>query len=183
MNGPIFLIGLPGCGKTTVGKILADALGWAFRDSDLAVLKLVQADQPEISELLDMYAAIGNGQFREYEYTALAELSFQPRAVIATGGGFVTLPKSFDLIKTAVQVVFLDCPITELAKRISGMPQRPMFRGAAIIDKLATLERERKPRYQKLAKFTVDATREPAAVAREINGLLENKGAGQSHER
>jgi len=70
MNGPIFLIGLPGCGKSTVGKIVAKDLGFDFCDSDQTVLELVHHDHPQISELLHMYAAIGNQQFREYEYSA-----------------------------------------------------------------------------------------------------------------
>lgn len=156
---PIFLIGLPGSGKSTIAKYFSKKHNLGFIDTDEEILKMVNHDFPEINTLLKMYAEIENSTFREYEYKVLIKVAELANIIGAIGGGFVTFEKSKNLVNTFSNVVFLECNIEELYQRIVKMPERPMFKDTSIIDKLIILENDRKEKYLNIAKYKLNGDR------------------------
>ncbi|KAK3426145.1 hypothetical protein EUGRSUZ_F02664 [Eucalyptus grandis] len=119
----IFLVGMMGSGKTTVGKILSEALGYTFVDSDKYVEQAIGQDS-----VTQIFKQRGECIFRDYESDALRKLSFTPQQVVATGGGAVVRPINWKYIKQGVSV-FLDVPLDALARRIAavGTASRPLL--------------------------------------------------------
>ncbi|KAI8531604.1 hypothetical protein RHMOL_Rhmol11G0149200 [Rhododendron molle] len=124
LNGRcIFLVGMMGCGKTTVGKVLSEALGYSFVDSDKYVEEAVGG-----SPVAQIIKQFGESSFRDYESEALMNLSLMSRQVVATGGGAVTLPINWKYMKEGISV-YLDVPLDALACRIAavGTDSRPLL--------------------------------------------------------
>jgi shikimate kinase len=131
----IFLIGMMGTGKTTVGKVLAQHLGYRFLDTDVFIEKVAGQTISEI------FAQEGENYFRELETQILAELSAYTRSVIATGGGIVMRPKNWSYLHHGL-VVWLDAPVELLQKRLAEDNTRPLR------DKLPSLLEKRQPLYE-----------------------------------
>ncbi|KAI3431918.1 Shikimate kinase [Psidium guajava] len=119
----IFLVGMMGSGKTTVGKILSEALGYTFVDSDKYVEQAIGQDS-----VTQIFKQRGECIFRDYESDALRKLSFMPQQVVATGGGAVVRPINWKYIRQGVSV-FLNVPLDALARRIAavGTDSRPLL--------------------------------------------------------
>lgn len=124
LNGSsIFLVGMMGSGKTTVGKVLAEAMGYSFIDSDLYVEQAIGG--LSVSQIFNEY---GEKFFRAKESEALRELSSMPQQVVGTGGGAVVQSDNWYYMKRGV-TVFLDVPLDTLARRIAavGTNSRPLL--------------------------------------------------------
>ena len=122
----IALIGMPGCGKTTVGRALADLLGRPFYDAD------EQIETRAGRKIPDIFAQDGEAAFRRLETEVLAELSRQSGAVIATGGGVVTREENRDLLRQNSTIVWLQRDLHSLP--LAGRPvsqSRPLNELAA----------------------------------------------------
>ncbi|KAL4012953.1 hypothetical protein IC575_025100 [Cucumis melo] len=127
LNGrSIYLVGMMGSGKTTVGKVLSNALGYSFSDSD----SLVEEDTGiSVAEIFKVY---GEDFFREREFMLLTEalrkLSLMRQFVISTGGGAVTRSINWKYMHKGISV-WLDVPLEALVKRISavGTNSRPLL--------------------------------------------------------
>lgn len=119
----IFLVGMMGSGKTTVGEILSDALDYTFADSDKYVEKLMGG-----TSVAQIFEGSGEAYFREYESKALQKLSLVPQQVVATGGGAVVRPLNWRFMRQGI-TVFLDVPLDALARRIVtvGTDSRPLL--------------------------------------------------------
>ncbi|MDO4154319.1 MAG: shikimate kinase [Clostridia bacterium] len=104
----IVLVGMPGCGKSTVGKALAKRLSRPFFDADEEIVKRAGKPIPEI------FQAEGEAGFRKIETEVLFDLCRQSGAVIATGGGAVTVPKNHDILRQNSLVVFINRDIAVL---------------------------------------------------------------------
>lgn len=104
----LVLIGMPSCGKSTIGKAVAEILGKEFIDSDDEIVKKEGISIPEIFE------RSGEKGFREIESSVIAELSLKQGAVVATGGGAILNKHNVDLLKGNGTVVFIDRPIDML---------------------------------------------------------------------
>lgn len=104
----IVLVGMPGCGKSTVGKALAKRLSRPFFDTDEEIVRRVGKPIPEI------FQAEGEAGFRQIETEVLFDLCRQSGAVIATGGGAVTVPKNHDILRQNSMVVFINRDIAVL---------------------------------------------------------------------
>src|SRR4051812_17648318 len=100
----LFLIGYRGTGKSTVGPLLAAALGWEFADAD----DLIEAAAGR--SVADIFAAEGEAGFRDREAAALAELCRGERRVVATGGGAVLRPANRELLAASGFVAWLTAP-------------------------------------------------------------------------
>ena len=104
----IVLIGMPSCGKTTLGKLLAQELGKEFIDTDLEIVKKAGMQIPEIFE------KFGEEYFRNLESEVIKELSVKQSLVIATGGGAVLRPENVDALRQNGKIIFIDRPLDML---------------------------------------------------------------------
>lgn len=156
----IYLLGFMGSGKTTVGALLAKALGWPFIDLDATIETGQRQTIPQI------FAQAGEPFFRELEHAALTEASKTQPAVIALGGGTFVQQANLEFIReTEGATVWLDCSPEELQRRCEGIDNRPLFRDAASFRQLFD---QRLPFYQ-LAQYRVSsAGRAPQEVVEEI---------------
>ncbi|KAF8723526.1 hypothetical protein HU200_021474 [Digitaria exilis] len=124
LNGRcIYLVGMMGSGKSTVGKILAEVLGYSCFDSDKLVEQAV--GMPSVAQIFKVHS---EAFFRENESSVLRDLSSMRRLVVATGGGAVIRPINWNYMKKGLSV-WLDVPLDALAKRIAqvGTASRPLL--------------------------------------------------------
>jgi len=159
----IFLLGFMGSGKSTVGKLLAGALGWPLIDLD----SIIEAGQG--LTIREMFENSGELFFRQVERAALEEASKAEPAVIALGGGTFAQPSNVDLIRgSGGTTVWLDCPPEILRERCRGMQNRPLFRDEQSFTQLFM---ERVP-YYRLAEFRISTEeRRPEEVVEQILSL------------
>lgn len=143
----IILIGMPGCGKSTVGVVLAKALGMDFIDSDLVIQKEMGA---KLSQLIDQH---GDAGFREIENRINAELMAE-NSIIATGGSVVYGEDAMRHLKDIGTVVYLKLSYEAIEDRLGDLHAR----GVTIQPgwTLRDLYNERVPLYEKWADVTVD---------------------------
>jgi len=165
----VFLIGFMGAGKTTVGKVLAQRLGWKFYDLDQLI------ENREQRSIASIFAESGENAFRAIESAVLTELLEQhlkeDSAVVALGGGAFVQPHNRAALQQAGAVtVLLSAPLEELARRCqSAGNQRPL---AGDQKKLEQLFAGRQEAYG-LAQFRVETQGKPVQqVVKEIERLL-----------
>ncbi len=137
----ILLIGMPGCGKSTVGKLLAKRLGRPFVDADEEIVSRAGKNIPEI------FAESGEAGFRALEHQVMEDLCRKSGLVIAAGGGAVTIPANHDPMRQNSRLVFLRRDLSKLPS--AG---RPISQSRRIED----IYRERLPLYTALADWTLD---------------------------
>ncbi len=120
---PIFLVGFMGCGKTTVGRLLAERLGWSFVDLDQ---RIAESEGRTISEI---FSEAGETAFRAAERLALSSIASVTDTVVATGGGLYSDPENRSLITgLGGWSVFLDVPWPVLEARLGNQDSsRPMW--------------------------------------------------------
>ncbi|MBM0740473.1 shikimate kinase [Phormidium sp. CLA17] len=116
----LYLIGMMGAGKTTLGKHLAQELGYRFFDTDSVIEQVAQQSIP------DLFAAEGESGFRALETQVLAELSAYTRLAIATGGGIVLRQQNWSYLRHGI-IVWLDVPLSELHRRLQEDQHRPLL--------------------------------------------------------
>ena len=148
----LVLIGMPGCGKTAVGKLLAERLDRPFFDAD-ALLTERYGDIPTI------FAEQGEEAFRAMETEILEELGKQSGAIIATGGGCVTRPENYPLLRQNGRIIRLCRPIEALPTE-----GRPLSQSTP----LAALLERREPLYASWAEITIDNNGTPEDAAQAI---------------
>ncbi|MHC1717605.1 MAG: shikimate kinase [Acidaminococcaceae bacterium] len=158
----IVLIGMPGSGKTTIGKILAAKLGRNFCDADHL---LEEWEGTTIKELF----AVSEENFREAETRTIKKLAAARDLVVATGGGVVKRPENMELLKVNGIIIFIDrCP--ELICTDVDVASRPLL--AAGRQRIFELYKERFDLYQKYKDFVVCNNGEPETAVGEILNLL-----------
>ncbi|WP_395751274.1 shikimate kinase [Prosthecobacter sp.] len=146
----ILLIGLMGSGKTTVGRIVAQMIGFKMIDTDHLIVDTARKSIPEI------FATEGEAAFRLRESAALRSLLGKRGCVIATGGGIVTQPRNLAILRHLGYIVWLDADPERLARRTAVNNNRPLLSGEE--DPKAKLERlltERKPLYKGLSDLRI----------------------------
>ena len=114
----IALIGMPGCGKSSVGRKLAQSLGRRFIDLDRMVEETAGKRIPQL------FAEDGEAAFRRYEHAALAKAAKENGVVIATGGGIVTQQENYRLLRQNGVIVLLERPLSELSSEGRPLSQR-----------------------------------------------------------
>src|SRR5688500_1502895 len=159
--GPgVVLVGMPGSGKSTVGRIVAERLGRPFVDTD-ALFEQVQG-VPVPDYLLEN----GEAAFREAEAAAVARACAVRGAVVGAGGGAVLEPLNRWALWHHGVVAWLDAPAEVLSARLHADPiQRPTFQPYDA-DRLASVQAERSGFYR-AADLTLDASRDPSRIADE----------------
>ena len=137
----IVLIGMPGCGKSTIGKALAERLNRNFVDADAEIVRLAGKSIPEI------FAEDGEAVFRDYESQVLSDLGKRSCLVIATGGGCVTKQRNYRLLHQNSTIFWLKRDLTLLPT-----DGRPLSQS----NKLADLYEVRRPMYESFADCIID---------------------------
>lgn len=154
---PIVLVGMPGSGKSTVGRRLAEALGRRFVDSDREIERHCGVSVATIFEYE------GEEGFRRREAAVIAQLIGEPRTVLATGGGSLLRQETRALLAARGYVIFLDVSLAELWRRVRRNRNRPLLQGDDPHARLAQLCADRTPLYREAAALTVSGARQPAA--------------------
>ena len=149
----IILIGMPGCGKSTVGKLLSPRCGRPFIDADACIEELAGCTIPQI------FANEGEDAFRAYETQVLTKLTKASGTIIATGGGCVTREENAPLLKQNSQVIWLKRDVQSLPT--SGRPLSQSH-------DLQQMYGIRKPLYEKLADLIIENQGSPDQTAEEI---------------
>ncbi|HLV81034.1 MAG TPA: shikimate kinase [Chthonomonadaceae bacterium] len=162
--GNLILIGFMGAGKSTVGKLCAAHLGYAFVDSDAVI------EAHAGCSVAQLFAARGERAFRRLERQALAALSARPGVVIATGGGAVLDADNVALLRARGRVVLLLASPEAVLARVGEAATRPLLAGA--LDprsRIAALLAERDAAYRRAAHHCVDTLqRTPEQVAEDV---------------
>lgn len=153
---PIVLIGMPGSGKSTVGRRLAAALGRRFVDSDREIERHCGVSVTTIFEYE------GEEGFRRREAALIAELIGEPGTVLATGGGSVVSQETRAVLAAQGYVVFLEVSLAELWRRVRRNRNRPLLQASDPHARLAQLCADRTPLYRGIADLTVSGARQPA---------------------
>ena len=156
----IFLCGFMGCGKTTVGKLLAEKSGRVFVDMDAYI------EDREHRTIAEIFASDGESHFRALEretVSALADSGF----VVATGGGAMVDPANAQAAKQGGQVIFIDTPFDICFERISGDKRRPL---AATASREELKERFdfRREKYLAAADSVIDGSGSPIQIVKLI---------------
>jgi len=153
----LILIGMPGCGKSTVGKRLAEITGRKFIDADAAITEKVGISIPEI------FAKGGENAFRSIEISVLSEICKGSGLVIATGGGCVTKKENYPILHQNGRIIWLK-------RDISALPTdgRPLSQS----NDLTEMYHKRAPLYQSFADLTVDNNAQQEETAERILGGL-----------
>lgn len=172
IQGNIFLVGLMGAGKTSVGRQLARRLGKTFVDSDQEIERATGVRIPVIFEIE------GEAGFRERETRILAELVRQRDIVLATGGGAVLAPENRALLSANGTVIYLRATPVELWKRTRHDRNRPLLRTADPLVRLVELFEQRDPLYTSVADLVVETGTQ--SVGRLVHRLVHELAFHQS---
>ncbi|MFZ6688596.1 bifunctional shikimate kinase/3-dehydroquinate synthase AroKB [Undibacterium sp. SXout11W] len=153
MSGNIFLVGLMGSGKTTVGRALARKLNKRFIDSDHEIEARTGVSIPVIFEIE------GEVSFRQREADVIRDLTALDGIVLATGGGAVLNPESLRYLHERGTVIYLRAGINSILQRTRNDKNRPLLRTADPRKKLEELEAQRHPLYQQAAHLIIETGR------------------------
>lgn len=167
--GNIFLVGMMGAGKTTIGKALARKLDRQFFDTDQVIAQRTGVAIPIIFEIE------GEDGFRARESTVIRDLSQLSNSVIATGGGVVLRERNREILKTAGTVIYLRASPDDLWRRTSRDRNRPLLQTANPQQTLRDLYAQRDPLYHEVADIIVDTSSQ--SVLRLVNELLQKLSA------
>jgi shikimate kinase / 3-dehydroquinate synthase len=168
-NDNIFLVGLMGAGKTTIGRMLARRLGKRFVDSDHEIEARTGASIPWIFEIE------GEASFRRRESDMIRELTGQHGIVLATGGGAVLDPVNRALLAERGTVVYLRAGISSILQRTSHDRNRPLLHTPDPRRKLEELTAQREPLYREVADLVIDTGR--PNVQSMVHTILEQMAA------
>ena len=144
------LIGLPGSGKSTVGRQLSRRLGLPFFDSDHVI------EQQLGCSIREFFEREGEDRFRDVEESVLDQLSSKQEGVLSTGGGAVLRPANRRLLRERCRVVYLNSSPDELFRRLRHDVNRPLLQVADPLNRLRDLHRLRDPLYRESAHFVIE---------------------------
>jgi shikimate kinase len=165
-NLNIYLIGMMGSGKSTIGQVLAKRIGYGFLDTDASIERLTKQSISKI------FAAVGEAEFRSIESQVLSEVSAYTKLVVSTGGGIVVQQENWGSLRQGV-VVWLDVAENILWQRLVGDKTRPLLQDPHPQAKLHEILESRRSRYGEAdLRIVIDRERPPADVATEILQMI-----------
>jgi shikimate kinase len=160
----IALVGMPGSGKSTVGRHVARHLGLPLVDCDQEIERRAGCS------IRDYFANCGEPAFRDLEADVLADVTHGAPCVIATGGGTVLREANRRVLRERCVVVYLRSSPEELARRLHRDVKRPLLQGGDPLRRLRDLYRDRDPLYRQVAHYTIETGR--PSVPTLVNMLL-----------
>jgi len=146
----VVLIGLPGSGKTTVGRRVARILRREFLDFDEEITRR------EGATVVEIFRTRGESYFRDREYELTRELAGRSAMILAPGGGWICQPRSVELLGGAGRTIYLRVTPEAVYKRLRRIAERPLLAGEDPLGKLRELYRDRRHLYE-AADAVVDA--------------------------
>ena len=175
-HGNIFLVGMMGAGKTTLGKALAQRLRREFVDTDRVLVERTGVPVATVFEIE------GEEGFRRRESGVIAELAEHDDRVIATGGGAVLAEENRRVMREAGTVVYLRARVESLWERTRHDTTRPLLATRDPRGTLAQILEAREPFYREAAHVTVDTGSQSAStlVNRVVAALRLHEGAGNA---
>lgn len=165
----LYLVGFMGCGKSTIGKLLAARLNWTFLDLDAEI------EEQANTSIVEIFERGGEALFRELEHQTLGQIAGREYLVVATGGGTFQDRRNVELIDSTGLSLWLDPPIEVIVRRLErSRHRRPLFRDP---DQARTLHRDRLPRYR-LARchLELSGTERPQEAADRAYRLIGDPG-------
>ncbi len=171
----IFLTGFSGSGKSTIGPLLANSLGYEFLDLDQSIEKQVG------KSINTIFAEHGEEWFRALEAETLQHILNKRDMVISLGGGVLENDQSFALIQQIGTLVYLKSPVKTLAKRLASKSDRPLLKGEhgrklsleEIEQKIATIFAQRAPRYEMAAILVETDIKRIGSTVEELTRKIE----------
>jgi shikimate kinase len=158
----LYLIGMMGAGKTTVGQLLAQHLNYRFLDTDTVI------EQAAGDTITKIFAEVGEAAFRQLESQVLSQVCAVTNLVIATGGGIVINQENWSYLHHGL-IVWLDVPVDVLYTRLAEDTTRPLLQDPDPKAKLKFLIEQRQPRYaQADVQITVSEGETPEQIATRI---------------
>ena len=174
----IFLTGFMGSGKSTIGPILANALGWGFVDIDRNIETKTE------KKIVDIFSTAGEQAFREIERTTLRELLTRDQCVVSLGGGTLANEENFDFIRQNGVIVYLRLSPDKLVQRVRHKTDRPMLKdgegrplnGEELQKRIDTLLELREQYYSKadiiILADTMKVGETVDAIVKHLRGLI-----------
>lgn len=166
----IFLTGFSTAGKSTIGPILANSLGYDFVDIDKAIV------EKEKKSVVEIFREKGEAYFRQLEYELLQHYAHAENLVVALGGGTLENDKSFELVKDSGTVIYLKSEVNTLAKRLSNKDDRPLMQAEngerlspeALRQRIEQLLLNREARYESLSVISIATDQHPIGKTVEL---------------
>ena len=163
MKRHLVLVGLPGSGKSTVGRIVADQLGAAFVDIDAVLIRRMQMPVSRI------FGEFGEIRFRELEREAMEATLADVPSVISPGGGWAAQAGALEAARPRAYVIFLKTLVTTAATRVAEGEMRPLLDGENPLERMRRLHHEREPFYRQAdAEVRNDPPRTAEEAADEV---------------
>ena len=153
-RGNLFLVGMPGCGKSTLGRLLARRLDKRFYDADVELERRLGVSIPVIFELE------GEHGFRDREEAVLTDLVTQTNIVLSTGGGVVLRPANRERLKEGGTVLYLHATPDTLWERTRHSKHRPLLQAPDPFARVQELYATRDALYRDVADFVIESDRE-----------------------
>lgn len=173
-----FLIGLPGSGKSTVGRQLARRIALPFHDSDHVIEHRLGCS------IREFFEREGEDRFRDIEASVLDELTSGPACVVSTGGGSVLRTENRERLHLRGSAVYLRSPPEEVFRRLRYDRNRPLLQVADPLQRLRDLYAVRDPLYRETAHFVIETGRPSVAtlvsmivMQLELAGVIPSDGA------
>ncbi|MEL6441147.1 MAG: shikimate kinase [Cyanobacteria bacterium J06621_8] len=156
----VYLIGMMGAGKTTVGRHLAKSLGYRFVDTDQTIMAIAK------KSIADIFAESGEAYFRDLESKVLSELSSYTRSLISTGGGIIQTQMNWSYLRQGL-IIWLDVELEILKKRVAKDQSRPLA------DKLESLLAARRPLYEQAdIQVKIQEEQSASAISAQIRAMM-----------
>ncbi|MEO8295896.1 MAG: shikimate kinase [Gemmatimonadota bacterium] len=169
MKKHILLVGLPGCGKTTIGRMVAERLGTGFIDSDMVIVRKMQMPIARI------FAIHGEPRFRELEREMMAHALEGQASVLAPGGGWAVQPGQLDGARTNSFVVYIKTMAMTASKRAGLDNTRPILVGEDPVEQMRNLLRDRETYYSQADAEIKNDVKTPEVAADEVVALAREK--------